>query len=148
MSPGICGWSADTSILGEIFQVDGREGLGADGVELDFVAGGDAEQADLARGVVHGNQPDGMLEGQRPGGNLRADEQREGTRLRRVERHAQLARVGVEAPQARRWKPVASFAALSAAAGLPESITSVMVVPAGTSRTNSLSSPCAGRMET
>ena len=40
-----------------------------------------------------------MLEGQRPGGNLGADEQRKGTRLRRVERHAELARVRVEAPQ-------------------------------------------------
>ena len=36
----------------------------------------------------------------------------------------------------------------SAAAGLPEPITSVMVVPAGTSRISSPSSPCAGRMET
>ncbi len=40
-----------------------------------------------------------MLEGQRPGGNLRADQQCKRPRLRRVERDAELARVGIEAPQ-------------------------------------------------
>ena len=92
-------------------------------------------------------KPDGLLEGQRTRGHLRADEQREGARLRRVERHAQLARVGIEAPQGdeggggvlcrsfRRRRPVRANDVGDGGAG-------------GTSSTNSLSSPCAGRIET
>jgi hypothetical protein len=63
------------------------------------VAGGDPEQANLPRGVIHGQQPNRLLEGQRPGGNLGPDEQPKGMRLRRVECYAELACVRVEAPQ-------------------------------------------------
>ena len=72
-------------------------------VQLHFVAGGDAEQADLSGGIVHGNQADRLLERQRAGRDLRADEQREWTRLRRIQSHAQLARVGIEAPKRDEW---------------------------------------------
>jgi len=63
-----------------------------------------------------------------PGGNLGTDEQRKRTRLRRVERYAEFARVRVESPQ--RDQGDGGAFGESAAAGLPEPITSVMVVPA------------------
>ena len=55
---------------GEILEVDGRKRVGAHGVELHFIAGGNAKQTDLSRCVIHRDQPDRMLERQRPGGGL------------------------------------------------------------------------------
>jgi hypothetical protein len=50
---GNLGLERGGNFIGEIFEVDGRETLGRDGVELHFVAGGNAEQANLAGGVIH-----------------------------------------------------------------------------------------------
>ena len=84
---------------GKIFEVDGRKIFRADIIKLDIVARGDAEQSDLFRRAVHGNQTDRLLERQRSGGDLRADDERERPRLRRVQGHAQLARVGIKPPE-------------------------------------------------
>ena len=93
------GLESGDEVGGEILEVDGGEAWGVGGIELDFIAGGHPEQAYLAGGVLSTDQADGLLEGQGTGGDLGADEQRERTRLRRVERDAELAGVGVEAPE-------------------------------------------------
>ena len=57
-------------------------------------------------------------------------------------------RVSGSKRQSETSEAAAAFCASAGAASRPASITSVMVAPAGTSKTSSLSSPCAGRMET
>ena len=49
--------------------------------------------------VFHADQAGRLLEGQRPGGHLRADQQLERARLRRIQGHAQLALVRVKSPE-------------------------------------------------
>jgi len=83
----------------EIFEVDRRPGRGADAIELHFVAGGDAHQTNLSRRALDPQQPDGLLEGKRAAGQLRADQQREGAGLSRLEGDPQPAGVGIEAPE-------------------------------------------------
>ena len=84
---------------GEILEVEGRQFVGGDGIELDFVAGRDAEQANLFGGIFDTDQADRLLKGERAGGDLRPDEQGERAGLRRAEVDAQLSGVGVETPE-------------------------------------------------
>src|SRR5262249_17077515 len=69
------------------------------GIELDFIACGDAEEADLVGGVFNGDKTDALFERQRTGGDLGTDDEGERTRLRTSEVHTEFARVGGEAPE-------------------------------------------------
>ena len=93
----------------KILEVDRRKRVRAHGVELHFVARGHAQQTDLAGGVGDGHQPERLLERQRPRGDLRAHEERERPRLRRVQAHPQLARVGIETPQRHQGFRISDF---------------------------------------
>ena len=86
-------------ISGKILQVDGRKTCSADGDELNFVGRGDTEHANLVGDVIDAQKSDGLFEWERTGGHLRQHEQRERTRLWRIQRDTKLARVGIESPQ-------------------------------------------------
>ena len=68
-------------------------------IQLHFIAGGHPEQANLAGGAFHGQQPDALRKGQGARGHLRADDQRERLELRRVQSHPQFPGVRIEAPE-------------------------------------------------
>ena len=87
---------------GEVLEVDRREPFGLHIIELDFRAGRHTHQADLSCRVVHGEQTDGLFEGERAGGDLGFDPQRKGLGLRRGQADAQPACVRVKAPERER----------------------------------------------
>ena len=85
-------------VAGKIFEIDRRERRRIQRVELHFVARRNAEQPHLSRRALDGNQPGLLLHRKRPRCDLRAEDQRERTRLRRCKIYAQLSRIGIETP--------------------------------------------------
>ena len=146
MSPGICGWSADATFAGKSSRLMGEKVSALTVSSWTSLPVAMPSRPICPAAFSTASSPTECSKGSGPVATCERTSSAKGrdcgglsvTRSLRVsgsKRHSETREA--EAPFA-----------VSAAAGLAGSSTSVMVAPAGTSRTNSLSSPWAGRMET